>query len=271
MSRKEGKIVQIEDKFKITPKLLEMGHKLFIEIDPRDSMYKVSSFLVSKTKKKPFNNDIWITDALLVLLLTWHNAFYRYGMPSDFHSQMKKVFENYRDIFTNQNIAFSFIKVEDKPKFESLFNELLDILSITTKNGQKRRSGTAVAKALHLLNSNLFPLWDDNIARSYLGSNTDTKKFEHYFNFKNLVDKQYKWYKSKYENKKSGNGLSISEFYKKIDELNYMFFTRSNLSPDSLKIFKKYKQLIDEVKIEMQKVIDDGKENIYLKILTVKN
>jgi hypothetical protein len=89
----------MNDKFKVTPKLLELGHKLFLEIEPRDSMYKVSSFLIQHLKNNPFEQDIWITDALLVLLLTWHNAFYRYGTPKNFHNEMKNFIETNKDLF----------------------------------------------------------------------------------------------------------------------------------------------------------------------------
>ena len=44
--------------------------------EKRDSMYKVATFLVSHFWGKP--NDV--ADGLGVLLLTWNQAFYRYGI-----------------------------------------------------------------------------------------------------------------------------------------------------------------------------------------------
>jgi len=250
---------RMEDKFKVTPKLLELGHKLFLEIEPRDSMYRISSFLIERLKSNPFGQNIWITDALLVLLLTWHNAFYRYGTPQNFHNEMKNFIETNRDLlFGNEEISEQTVK--------EWFKELLDILAITTKRGQRRRSGIAVVKTLHLLNPKIFPLWDEYIAEAYLG-NVDTKRFDHYWKFKKFVDIQYEWYKENFEE------VEKAKFYKKLDELNYVLFTRSNLSAESLKnliqLLKENIAQVEEGKNELVQHLESAEENIYLNVLKI--
>ena len=52
------------------------GYKKFEEYEKRDAMYKVATFLVSHFWGKPAE----MADGLGVLLLTWNQAFYRYGI-----------------------------------------------------------------------------------------------------------------------------------------------------------------------------------------------
>lgn len=51
----------------------------FEKQEKRDAMYKVATFLVSHFWGNPSD----MADGLGVLLLTWNQAFYRYGMISD--------------------------------------------------------------------------------------------------------------------------------------------------------------------------------------------
>jgi len=183
-------IQELDKKLWVSPSLLELGHRLFEEIEPRDSMYRVSSFLVGTLKDKPFeDNSIWISDAVLVLLLTWHNAFFRYGTPDNFHN-------NFKD-FLKEN-EFLLLKTTEiaKDKARNIFEKLLNILSIRTgtKKKQIRKSGVGVVKTLHLLRPDFFPLVDNFIAKTYFEkSNVDLSKFETYWTFKTLVDNQYEW------------------------------------------------------------------------------
>jgi hypothetical protein len=54
---------------------LENECRAFEEWEPRDSMYRVSTFLVREWWGDPAK----LVDALSVLLLIWNGAFYRYG------------------------------------------------------------------------------------------------------------------------------------------------------------------------------------------------
>jgi len=252
--------MDIDDKFKISKNLLLLGHTLFQEIEPRDSMYKVSTFLISQLRDKPFEGEVWITDAILVLLLTWHNAFFRYGIPENFHENLKNFIEKHCGLLFNSDSI-------PKEKAKQLFDELLEILAITTKKKRTKKSGVAVVKVLHLLNPRVFPLWDNYIAEAYLGS-VDLKKFENYWKFKEIVDKQYNCFREKFEN------LSIPNFYKKLDELNYVFFTQRSLNAEScerlVRLLKKHSSEVSDAKEELEGLFENKKgagENIYLEVL----
>ena len=55
------------------------GVRAFAKREPRDAMYKVASRLIESS----WGTHKGVSDALGVLLLTWNQAFYRYG-PLDF-------------------------------------------------------------------------------------------------------------------------------------------------------------------------------------------
>jgi len=114
------------------------GCEEFERREKRDAMYKVATFLVSHFWGKPSD----MADALGVLLLTWNQAFYRYG-NFDFGKLEECIARNLKKIkaFRSKDIS-SLSEGEDK-------------------------SPVAVAKALHLLAPKFFPLWDDGIAKGY--------------------------------------------------------------------------------------------------------
>jgi hypothetical protein len=59
----------------ITVQELELGCRKYKDQEPRDSMYRVSRFLV----REWWTDHEKLTDALSVLLLTWNVNFYRFG------------------------------------------------------------------------------------------------------------------------------------------------------------------------------------------------
>ena len=62
--------------FPVAPKKIQAGSEAFRSFENRDAMYKVATFLVDHYWGKPTE----MADALGVLLLTWNNALYRYGI-----------------------------------------------------------------------------------------------------------------------------------------------------------------------------------------------
>ena len=268
------KIIDLEDKYKITPKLLVLGHGIYRKIEERDSMYKISTFLLESLnlKEKPFEGDIWITDALQVILLTWHNAFYRYGSLRSFHDNFKSFWKKYKGTVLQPDIC--------KKKAKSLFENLLEIL----KREDGAKSGVAVAKALHLLNPDVFPLWDGYIANAYLREKTKLKfplkdtfppeklrKFEEYWKFKLIVDKQCEFLRRYMCFKNKGKRF----LYKRIDELNFVLFTKTSKNSRNSQNMEQIKQitkehfqnLAEEAREELINVIEKGSFNIYLKVL----
>jgi hypothetical protein len=138
------------------------GYEAFQAHEARDSMYKTATFLVNTFWGQPQK----MADGLGVLLLTWNNAFYRYGF-FDFDvlegciRDKQETLENYR----NRNILD--YKSSDNKSINELYSDFLNALQIASGKAVGRKSHVAVAKALHLLAPGFFPLWDDKIAKAY--------------------------------------------------------------------------------------------------------
>lgn len=96
-----------------------------------------------------------------LLLQSWHNAFYRFGM-FDYNMLIECIKRNFDaiDKFKDRNICS--LSDSDEPKIKELYNQFLDAL-----RGGNRRSPVAVAKSLNLLAPIFLPLWDSDIALAY--------------------------------------------------------------------------------------------------------
>jgi hypothetical protein len=138
------------------------GCQEFQKREHRDAMYKTATFIVSHFWGKPAD----MADGMGVLLLTWNQAFYRYG-SFEFDKLEQAIHNNESIIQTYHNRNISSFQKEDEIKVKKLFDEFLEALQIG--NGKKKgtKSPVAVAKALHLLGPEFFSLWDDKIARAY--------------------------------------------------------------------------------------------------------
>src|SRR5207237_9584459 len=129
----------------LTPSEFERGYRAFQAREPRDAMYKTATFLVGHFWGHPRD----MADGMGVLLLTWNQAFYRYG-SFDFalleHALRANMlgFEELR-LRNIQSLAQA-----DEPTVSQLFLAFLDALRI--KEGKKKdcKSPVAAAKALHL-------------------------------------------------------------------------------------------------------------------------
>jgi hypothetical protein len=141
---------------------LKKGYEAFQAREARDSMYKTATFLVNTFWGQPKE----MADGLGVLLLTWNNAFYRYGF-FDFDvlekciGENQQILENYR----HRNIL-DYTSADDE-SINDLYSKFLNALQIADGKSAGRKSPVAVAKALHLLAPGFFALWDDKIARAY--------------------------------------------------------------------------------------------------------
>lgn len=138
------------------------GCEEFEKHEKRDAMYKVATFLISHFWDKPPD----MADGLGVLLLTWNQAFYRYGI-FDFDKLEECITENFQKIESFRNRDISSLSNSDEDAIKDLFNKFLEALQIDSGNVQGRKSPVSVAKALHLLAPKFFPLWDTKIARAY--------------------------------------------------------------------------------------------------------
>lgn len=188
------------------------GVKEFQKREKRDAMYKVATFLISQFWGKPED----MADALGVLLLTWNQAFYRYG-AFNFVKLEKCIDRNLPFIETFRKRDISTLSPSDARIIERLFTEFLQALQIDSGKLSGRRSPVAVAKALHLLAPSFFALWDDAIARAY-GC---------YYN--DSPEKKYMLFSMKVKDIAAhveGLVTSNKTVVKLIDEYNYARFTQ---------------------------------------------
>ena len=95
-----------------------------------------------------------MADALGVLLLTWNQAFYRYG-PPDSDELSKCIADTMNKINHLRQREITTFSASDKGSTQEPLERFLDALK-TEKSG--RKSSVAVAKALHLLAPAFFPL-----------------------------------------------------------------------------------------------------------------
>lgn len=130
--------------------------------DPRDAMYRVSERLLTMDWGDPGR----MADDVGVLLLTWNQAFYRYGGFD--YSRIQETISRYASTLEAFRYrSLSTLKSEDDAIIEPLFDEFVAATQIAYGKAKGKRSPVAAAKALHLLCPSFFPLWDQYIAAAY--------------------------------------------------------------------------------------------------------
>jgi hypothetical protein len=145
-----------------TPEDVRRGVEEFERRERRDAMYKVARFLVSHF----WGDYARMAEGLGVLLMTWNQAFYRYG-SFDFDPLERCITDNWEEIQRFRNRDLSTLATSDYASMSQLFSRFLEALQVSSGVHQGRKSPVSVAKALHLLAPNFFPLWDEKIARAY--------------------------------------------------------------------------------------------------------
>jgi hypothetical protein len=134
------------DIYNINPDEFERGTKQYENHEGRDPMYRVAMFLVKIFFEEPDKvpeETIQLADALETLLLTWNQAFYRYG-KFDSAKLQDFVFTNLSEVrkFRSETILeLSYLNRDD---IQYLFSELLEALRIDTirfsdKNKRNRK------------------------------------------------------------------------------------------------------------------------------------
>lgn len=191
------------------------GIKEFRKREARDPMYKVASFWISHFWGKPRE----VAEGLGVLLLTWNQAFYRYGR-FDFKKLEKFLSRYSKKISSFRERSIENMNKKDDKDIEILFGALMHALKITTGKMKGRKSPVATAKALHLLAPKFFPLWDNRITRAYSckWKNSDdaaSAYIEFCYKTKEIVGKLKKCTKRK-----------DAPILKSVDEYNYARYTK---------------------------------------------
>lgn len=211
MRRRDGNVAEL---LNLTPSEFERGYRAFQAREPRDAMYKTATFLVEHFWGKPRD----MADGMGVLLLTWNQAFYRYG-SFDFALLEEVLRANMPVIERLRPRPIESLTQADEPAIEQLFMAFLDALRI--KEGKKKdcKSPVAVAKALHLLAPGFLPLWDDKIARAY-GCYYSLQPAKKYVTFAYQMQAMGRELQG---NVPAGCGRT---FLKIIDECNYAKYTK---------------------------------------------
>jgi hypothetical protein len=199
------------------PSLTEVkkGIAAFQQHEKRDAMYRTATFLVNNYWGSPSK----VADSLGVLLLTWNNALYRYGI-FDF-DKLQECLSNNRPLL-NKYRELNILKYSSDADEEvrHLFEDFLDALQISEGKKAGIRSPVAAAKALHLLAPNFFPLWDAKIAREY-GCSYSNNPAEKYLLFLKKTKEMAERLQSGLKGQASGKTL-----LKLIDEYNYAKYTK---------------------------------------------
>jgi len=191
------------------------GYLAFQKREKRDSMYRTATFLVAHFWGKPAE----MADSLGVLLLTWNHAFYRYGI-FDFDKLEACISKNLSSLDKYRNSSILNYTSADDKAIEHLFQQFLDALRIHAGKKKGQKSAVGVAKALHLLAPDFFPLWDYEIARAY-GCAYSSNPAEKYLVFFRKSKEMAEKLQFSVDAKAMGKTL-----LKLIDEYNYAKYTR---------------------------------------------
>jgi hypothetical protein len=196
------------------PANFKKGYLAFQKREKRDSMYSTATFLVAHFWSKPAE----MADSLGVLLLTWNQAFYRYGI-FDFDKLEECISKNLPLLDKYRNSSILNYTLADDEAIEHLFEQFLNALRIREGKKKGTKSPVAVAKALHLLAPDFFPLWDNKIARAY-GCGYSSNPAEKYLLFVRKSKDMVERLQSTTDAKAMGKTL-----LKLVDEYNYAKYT----------------------------------------------
>jgi hypothetical protein len=176
-------------------------------------MYKVATKLI----RENWGNTSDMTDALGVLLLTWNQAFYRYGI-FDFEELERCLSKHFIAIDSFRKREISTLSEPDESLIRTIFIDFLNALKIEDGKKKGLKSPVSVAKTLHLLAPLFFPIWDDKIARAY-GCYYSENPAEQYLKFSRIAKQQVDQLKIEVSDPKK-------PFLKLLDEYNYSKFTK---------------------------------------------
>lgn len=197
-----------------TPRQFVRGYQAFEKNEVRQAMYKIATFLVQHFWGRPAE----MADSLGVLLLTWNQAFYRYG-PFDYRKLERAIELNIGALKSFRKRDILSYSSRDDREVRRLFRIFLNALQISRGSQKGNRSPVAVAKGLHLLAPAFFPLWDDKIARAYdcYYSKNPAQKYVEFVRISNRIAREL------------ANLLPPHPrpFTKRFDEYNYARFTKS--------------------------------------------
>lgn len=198
---------------KIQVEEFQKGCLEFDKHEKRDAMYKVATKLI----KENWGNVHEMTDALGVLLLTWNQAFYRYGI-FDFDELERCLTTHFNELDALRKREISTLSESDEKLIRTIFLDFLSALRIEDGPKKGQKSPVAVAKTLHLLAPSFFPIWDDKISRAY-DCYYSVNPAEQYLKFSRIAKQQVDQLKNEISN-------PDKPYLKLLDEYNYSKYTK---------------------------------------------
>lgn len=121
------------------------GCREFDRNEGHHPMYKVATKIILMSWGDPQE----MADGLSILLLTWNQAFYRYG-DFDFEKLKGYVSDYLLEINSFRDREIYTLSEKDENKIIDIFVGFLEALQINKGVSQGKKSPVAVAKALHL-------------------------------------------------------------------------------------------------------------------------
>ncbi len=171
-------------------------HEKFEDLEKRGSFYDMALNLIDN------GFDI---EACILVLSTWNSSVFRYVVSTfDIMGFKKEVLECKRSLENLKDEKF------EKVNFDSVsetIKEVYDKLSLI-----KGVKYTGASKLLHLMNRDLFVMWDQYIRKHYGFRKTSP---DDYFNFLKKMQEEFKGIKA-------SKGRTIAKL---IDEYNYVSIT----------------------------------------------
>jgi len=185
-------------------------------------MYVTASFLVKNSWGRPRE----LANGLGVLLLTWNQALYRYGV-FDFKKLEGCLKRNAAKLESLRERHILDAAQADDSTIRELFTEFLAALAIAERSKRGTRSPVATAKALHLLAPHFFPLWDRKIADAYdcSYSRDPASAYLRFFGKMQILTRTLP--------KRLRAGVDGKTVLKLIDEYNYATFTQNWAKSDT--------------------------------------
>ena len=138
---------------------------VFYKKEKRAFYYPVVAMLIRKILETGDEKEVSLAQAVAVLLYAWNRAFYRATDSLSIWRLDRAIKKNRDDLRRLRNRSIrTFDEPRDKSTVVHLFKELMDATR-NTRTGTK--SPVAVAKTLHMLAPDFFPLWDRPIAAKW--------------------------------------------------------------------------------------------------------
>lgn len=223
-------MVRCSQEFLQIPNKEEFHAKLFSQADNR--MYMVARNLVDSS----WGNPSSMADGVGVLLYIWNRAFYQDGSTLDFDELEDCIDRNLQVLQSFRNKSILKLSEPDAEIINKLFNDFMNALAGVkeTEEGERKikKGPVGVAKTLHLLAPEFFPMWDTQIAIDYRCRYSTENAAERYIRF-------CKWIKQFAEsvNKKCRPLPNDRTLVKLIDEYNHK--TRSTKEEKHYKVLRK--------------------------------